>query len=383
MANITIPELQEIAVKCTSDFFNNNIPLNQSLAKEASDRGLNCDQLQRAIEATNTLTYLKSVDSTKDRTSEFPVANYQEIVKLAFVPDSLQKSAPDEGDMNEKVDLVKQAEDALSSVDYSIAQPQRAAHIYKFARMAARALEDSTMELSTKLEKMVKMAKTLKSNPELIQHLSASSASNTEFTKVAGCLGSPGVKRKDYTRGMFKAAQLNEVESFLTEYRESEKLLAQVQSYKESHTKLVEMEKLAFLPALAGLVRAGGIAGAAKASGARGVTGALSYMGARAATRAVVKPVVGAAKALGRSAGSVAGGTLKFGWNSTKNAVASTKIGKELKLPMAFISPRTKANVAGALAVGDAALNVSMYSPPRVDPMNDRSGDVWKALQRR
>lgn len=377
MANISIPELQEIAVQCTSDFFNNNTPLNESLAKQASLRDLNSDQLQRAIEATNTLTYLKSIDVAKDRTSEFPVANYSEIVKLACIPESLQKIAEFE---TAKVgpDLVKQAEDAMFVSEVSVLESQKPGYIYKLARITGRALEDAKIDLSIQGEKLIKIAKEIKADPQAIEHLSASSATSQEFTKIASLIFGSELKRKDFVTGMFKSAEISTAQSFVDNFRQAQDLFNKVNHLEKSHTKLAEMEKLAFLPALAGLANATRFTGAMKNSGASSITG----MAASSAAKAVIGTGVGAVKMVGKSIAGVGGGTAKLAKAKVQNALAGTKLGKELKVPTAVVPKSTTARLAGAATITGAAFDASMYTP-KVDPANDRSGDVWNALQKR
>lgn len=60
--------------------FNSGTPLNDSLTKIATDQELNSDQIQRLVETTNQMAYLTKLAGEDDRTFEFKVANYDDIM---------------------------------------------------------------------------------------------------------------------------------------------------------------------------------------------------------------------------------------------------------------------------------------------------------------
>lgn len=374
MANISIQDLQDIAVRCTSDFFNNNVPLNESLAKQASDLGLNSDQLQRAIEATNTLTYLKGVDAAKDRTAEFPVADYAEIVKLASIPESLQKEASAQEvvvkpSAAEKFNtLVKQAESGLTFTFPELSQAEQKMHLLKQASINKRALEDAEINLDIAGRRLVKLASELKKHPQGLEHLSATDISNSDFEKIASLVFGPGTKRKDYVAGMFKSAQLSTAQEFAGLYKEAQTLFSEVEYRRAKRDEIEKLEKVAFLSALTGLVKA------------RGVSGAASYTAGKAVGKVINKTTVGTVKTVGKTVGGVAGTVGSIAKNKVQNAAAGTAWGKELKIPKAELPASTKKKIALTMTAGGAALDASFHVP-KVDPAKDMSGDVWKALQ--
>ena len=74
------------AVKAVSEFINNKIPLSTSIASYSTENELNMDQMKRLIEATNQLAYLKLQTMSEDRTFEFPLAVYQDILARMVSP---------------------------------------------------------------------------------------------------------------------------------------------------------------------------------------------------------------------------------------------------------------------------------------------------------
>ena len=262
MTTISVQDLQNIAVQCTSDFFNHNTPLNESLAKQASDLGLNSDQLQRAVEATNTLTYLKGLESSKDRTSEFPVADYKEIVKLASVPESIIKAtregetkgvekkaalfSPKPSKLEIEQELIKKAESKLEFEFPQLTDQEKIVYLQKYAQINKRALETAKENLEYNALQLVKLAKDIKAHPQGLEHLSASNIEDSQFTKVAELIFGKKEKRLDFVTGMFKAAQIQTTQQFVDLYKEAEALYGEVEYRSEVRDKLIELEKQAF-----------------------------------------------------------------------------------------------------------------------------------------
>lgn len=78
-------QIKDLAGKTVEDFINHKVPLNEGIAKYASEMNLNSDQVQRLVEATNASAYLELMKTAGDRTFEFPIADYKGVmVKVAF-----------------------------------------------------------------------------------------------------------------------------------------------------------------------------------------------------------------------------------------------------------------------------------------------------------
>jgi hypothetical protein len=363
MATITIQDLQDIAVKSTSDFFNDNIPLNQSLAKQASERGLNSEQLKRAVEATNTLTHLKSIEISQDRTSEFPVADYGQILKLAAVPNLTgtppeDKDGVDETDsfgFVEKTASVNAAEDSLAYSHPVLSQREIITHIFKQASLNERKLEDAKIELEIIGTTMLKKIAALKTDPEIVEHLSASSASKSYFEKTAALIVGPGATRRDLPNGMFKVASLKDVEEFLSLYKKAEDLTAEIKWRQELHDRWVPQKETLTKQAFVGHI-------------------------GEAVGKGIAKVVTAPFKALGNAVVKSVSSTATYAGNKAYNAVAGTKVGKSLGATARPIDASVGRKIGAAGAVGAGLIDSSMYTP-KVNPAGDNSGKVWEALQ--
>lgn len=109
---LTPERLQSIAIDCVTQFMNKQASLSEAIAKEAQCLELNSEQTKRVIEATNTIAYLRQLEKAADRTFEFPVADYGDVMTAMCVPD-MQKAASDESeedDDEEKEDKKEEKE---------------------------------------------------------------------------------------------------------------------------------------------------------------------------------------------------------------------------------------------------------------------------------
>lgn len=80
MTTVTPDTLRDISVKVVEGFLNDKVPLSIGLAKQASENQLNPDQIQRCVEASNTIAHLKLMESAADRTFEFPLCEYNHVL---------------------------------------------------------------------------------------------------------------------------------------------------------------------------------------------------------------------------------------------------------------------------------------------------------------
>lgn len=91
---LTPEKLQEISVRVVSRFMTKQADLNTAIADEGKSLELNPDQLRRVIETSNTLAYLRQLESATDRSFEFPVAEYTSVMGRMVIPDPVTAATP-------------------------------------------------------------------------------------------------------------------------------------------------------------------------------------------------------------------------------------------------------------------------------------------------
>jgi DNA-binding transcriptional MerR regulator len=388
MAHISVQDLQKIAVEVTSDFYHKGIPLSEGLAKQASQLELNSDQVKRAIEATNTLAYLKSVES--DRTSEFPLADYDQIMKCASIPEGMDmtkaaslpdgfdpgdrrmghyvKTLDDQGfPINNVEDELKdsQEETQPKGVCYETEESYEMPAMTKQAEMALlikeaaknkRALDDANARAFHLEADMFKTAAELAKTEHAVEALSYV-AKGDQFTKLArltfGTENTPTaldwvseVKVPfSWKPALEKAAKLD-------------KMLIQAQDTVAEIQKRSGMDKQANL-----------IFDAAKAVGS-------------AASKVITAPFKFAGN---RVANSISAGVDTMA-TKAQTGFAGTGLGKAMGIKPTTVTAKTQSTLksqarlrGGAMLAGGVALDAAAFTPTN-DPTRGKNGDVWDAL---
>lgn len=362
MANLTVQELQNIAVKAATEFLNNEHSLNESLAKQASEYNLNSEQLKRAVEATNTLTHLKTLELSSDKTAEFPVADYKTILKMASLPET----DPEEGEESGFGFFDKTAYEigndvvaAALEVEIKLNPEQAKAHLLKFASASERQVELLKGDLEVYSAKFMQKVAQLRNDAQAHEHLSASSATDSEYNLLSRAVFGEEKVRCNFVDGMFKSASLKPVEELLNLVKEAkcirDQLHAEEKVQDRAKAKLRELTKQA------------------------GLESAVFKLG-RTATRAVTY----VPRKIGATIGSGAKAVGELGAKTLNNAVADTGLGKRVGIKPMAVDPNLRKRVNRIPAVAGfaagAIADTAMFHP-KVDPANDRSGDVWGALQ--
>lgn len=85
---LTTDKLQDISVRVVSKFMTKQASLTDAISEEAKSLELNPEQIKRVIESSNTIAYLRQLETATDRSFEFPVATYNEVMGKMVLPDS-------------------------------------------------------------------------------------------------------------------------------------------------------------------------------------------------------------------------------------------------------------------------------------------------------
>lgn len=102
---LTNDGLKKLAAFSVASYNNEGTSLNETLTKIALDNEMNSDQVKRLVETTNQLAYLSELDNSKDRTFEFDVANYEDIMDGIIPASGIDKVASESKGMN-PMDLI-------------------------------------------------------------------------------------------------------------------------------------------------------------------------------------------------------------------------------------------------------------------------------------
>ena len=103
--HLTTEGLKKMAAQSVAALKMDGTPLNDSITKVAMDNEMNSDQVRRMVETTNQLAYLSELDGQADRTFEFDVANYDNIID-GMIPGSGGMDKAASANRTDPMDLV-------------------------------------------------------------------------------------------------------------------------------------------------------------------------------------------------------------------------------------------------------------------------------------
>lgn len=366
MANISPEEIRDISVKAVEDFLNNNVPLSAGLAKQAAAYELNSEQVKRAVESTNNIAYLKVLQLSKeDRTIEFPLAKYAEVMTAATVPDNFQEKSAAAISVEQKDAMEKQAS---AYENRELEHGEKLAYFIKSAAANKEALERIQIESMNVAERLVKTAKAINSDEKWMDKL-ACVTTEQEFKELSILVSGSVQKYRDIASvGLFKEAQLSEVKGFADLYKQARELVREQRQRSELQKQAAAtaqgINQNNFSDAMKNISKKSGQF--AKNLGNPG------YVAGRAVGAAAAVPFKGVA-AVGRAASNSV--------KSNVNNLMSGGVGK----PKAIVKAVGKTSgsvLKGAIGLATGpAIDAALYEPG-TDSTTGRSNDAWTALQR-
>ena len=357
MTEVTTKDLQEIAVNCVSGFFNHNVPLSEGLCKAACDRGLNSEQLKRAVEATNSLAHLNNIRVNSDRTSEFPLADYDEIVKMASMPEgfdpdvipTLQADSTDTG-----MDKTASFELGMPTLN----QTELKIGFLKEAAVNRRALEIAEQEAEILKGQILTKAAELRE--ELKSHEALSKASKKEdlYKKASFLVWGELKEHLDFAEFLpIEKKAMDKASSLLDMLAQAEQLVDEIQHRRGLDKQASEIEAGMKKEAIFGLLGRG--VGAAISAPFKAVGNAVRKGGTRLASN--VSDRVG---------------------TKINNTIANTSFGQKAGMTARSLKPETIKSgkkLATGVAVSGALLDAATYNPS-TNKVTGVSSDVWDTL---
>jgi hypothetical protein len=359
MANVTPELIRDISVQAVEDFLNNKVPLSKGLAKQAAAYELNVEQVKRAVESTNNIAYLKVLQHAEDRTVEFPLAKFAEVMSAATIPEGFQEKVAQVKAEELQANLEKEA----SSHELELVEAEKLTYLIKSAAANKEALDRLEIDAIVLADTLVKAAKALSKDDAWMDKLACVTEEQT-FSELSVLVSGEVKAYRDIGElGLFKSAQLKEVNAFADLYKQARELVREQRERSGLQKRAADaaqgVKSNMFTRAMNGAAASAKVtaqkANPAYAAGKIIGTVASSPMRvAKAVGGAVNKSVKDNLSALGKP-------TIK----NTAKAIGKTTVsaGKSLF------------NAAGPIA--DAA-----FYDPGVDKTTGRSNDVWSALQR-
>jgi hypothetical protein len=385
MSDFNSSLLQDIAVKCTQDFLNDKVPLSVGLAKEASAHNLNSDQVQRCVEATNTVALLKVRSLSDDRTAEFHMAKYAEVMAHIVTPTASNIiSAPQSFDPFLdflQVGVEKQASaTAAASDEYCISDLPEASRKVYMTQVAA-ITKNRAQELETQAgllrSQLMKAAQAIEADPEGLKKMAQ--VLGSEFDALAVLVSGAPAVRFDTGVDLYNSREVLPAKQLGALYKQACEVSAELASTRADLVKVAAFEQ-ATKPT-GGQNAAPPVTGfGAKIKGAlnspkspfRQPSGILEK-GIAKATETVIKPAtapLGAAARVTAEAASRGARTL-----ASKTGLVDAPV-----KPASHLLQTTGRGLKAAVGTLGMGVDALSYSPGH-DANTGRPKDVWAALE--
>lgn len=348
MANVTPELLRDISVQAVEDFLNNKIPLSKGLAKQAAAYDLNVEQVKRAVESTNNIAYLKILQHSDDRTVEFPLAKFAEVMSSATVPEGLQEKIASVTGPEVKAELVKEA-----SAPLKLVEAETLTYFIKSASVNKAALERVEGDSITMADRLIKVAKAFSKDEAWMDKL-ACVVEKQEFSELSILVSGAVQKYRDISDlGLFKTAQLEEATEFAELYKQARALVREQRERSDLQKRAADA---------ANSVKSdmfGGMKDAARNFNPAGLAG--------------------------RAAGAVAGAPFKAvgaASSAVRNSFKANLAGSSGAKDVAKAVGKTVGGVGGSIFRAAGPVADAAFYDPGVDKTTGRSNDAWTALQR-
>jgi hypothetical protein len=360
------PELiRDISVKAVEDFLNNKIPLSKGLAKQAAAYDLNSEQVKRAVESTNNIAYLKILQMSDDRTVEFPLAKFAEVMTEATIPEDLQEKSA--AVFTKQSAVLEKTASELIPVEYEMAENEKLVYFIKSARANKQALEALEIESMNIAQELVKVAKEIGKDRAWMDKLACVTDKAT-FSQLSILVSGDLQNYRNLKElGLFKEAQLKEVGKFAG-------LFKQAQALVREQRKRMELQK-----------RADDAAQTIRNGFSNGVNNAMNSMKNTAqkvmqAPGHVMGKAVGTVASMPFRAATSAGSAVKDSLKSNFEKAVGSGSGKATSAVKA-VGATSGSALRGVFNAANPVLDAALYDPG-VESTTGRSNDVWNALQR-
>jgi hypothetical protein len=266
----TSPEqIKDLAVEIVKGFIDNKTPLNEGIAKCASEMELNPEQIKRVVETCNTVTYLTLQKEASDKTIEFPVADYTGVIGKMVVPTEGEGGYGGQvtaAEFKESMQKEAEVQETEPSVDLETARVL-AMKEYRANRTILTKLAHDKAECLTDIGNLT--AK-IKKDGWAMEKLAEVTDEET-FKRVGHLIGDTGKELRSF---IFKQAELSEVAKLVELFKKANELVAESK-------KREELDKRAVLQAVSGALGGaiGRTVGSVAALGAVGAKNSIKGLG--------------------------------------------------------------------------------------------------------
>lgn len=236
--------LGSLAAKAVSIYLTKQVPLTDAVVSISKEENLNIEQTKRLVEATNQVAYLKILETAKDRTFSFDLADLDTVLASISTPDvTVVKSACVASGSFRPAPLqlvfakeghTKQASSQELDADIDLV-PMLPGMVAGFKHT----IESGGMAKQACAERIVRLIEEVKQESYLLSKIAAYKPKNADLVSLVGEAGSLEKTANQYLT--FKAGELKKVAELDEAISELKKIASDIKLAQDS------LEKVSFM----------------------------------------------------------------------------------------------------------------------------------------
>lgn len=230
--NFSAEKLKYMAADVVSQYLMHKTPLSQVVAEVASSSSLNPEQIKRLVEISNQVAYLKLLETATDRTFEFPLAEYEEVMAILARPDenmskeASQKPSPMDiasGVLEENLEKVASEDSERSFLD-NISQQEKIAMLNKEMYRAKGELEKVACEEQVIFRDLTSRVHGFQDDPVFMEKVAmVADGDETLITKIARLVFG---EDKEYSGDeLFYESDVEDAREYVELFKQAEELI--------------------------------------------------------------------------------------------------------------------------------------------------------------
>ena len=309
MPDMSSDQIRDVSIRVVEGFFNDKTPLSQGLAKEASANDMNLEQIKRACEVTNTITHLKMMELSKDRTAEFQLCKTAEVMISIVTPEGCES--------HEKEASLTETEQEY--VPSEISTHEQTVQFIKEAAANALVLSQLEDRAITLQDELVKVASEVKKDKDWMRKLSSVDV-GPHYQELSVLISGEASEPKDLAKfSLYKEAELKKVKALSELYKEAQRLVSELSIRRDLDKRAETLEQTLVKEAFIGKMIGKGLgqvvkqtSNVAKKVGVKSFSAAKSEVGIAAGADALTYHSIG-------GAGKSINGNNKDVWDALQN----------------------------------------------------------------
>lgn len=270
--DMSVDFLKNVGAGVVAAFRTGGVPLTDGIVKVASENQLNAEQTARLVETVNQLAYLSGPHNSMDKTAEFALANYEDVITAIITPPSIEKAASLYARPSPLSLLADPIEKVAAAEEWAPSEAEARIHLEREFFSGRDRLKAMDIESQNIVEGLLKSAAVVGKDPEALSKIAALTAGDSQKYGELCNLVFGHVKEASAT-APHRPEDLLNVKALVEQLGFAKQASVEHKSLEERLIKIAEeicpagMDKEAFIGSViraAGTVLRGGGAGAAK-----------------------------------------------------------------------------------------------------------------------